>query len=242
MTAFLAKPAGGKDHVFFFTAGAALLAVVFAGFARTYYLKLFSVSPPLPFLVHLHGAVMTLWFLLFPVQVALIATRRVVLHRRLGAAGVVLGGIAAVLAAMVSLGLARDRIARRPSAAPEAALLLGLQLFAVLLVFAILVSLGVAYRRRSDFHKRFMTLAMLSVLGPAITRLPLHFIRQHDVSVTVILSLSCVAVCILADTVRRRRLHPAFGWGGALIFGSLFLVAQFAQTRFWIGAVRRMLL
>src|SRR5690348_1239533 len=65
---------------------AALLAVmiVFAGFARTYYLKSVFGTPGLSNLVHLHGLIMTLWFTLFFVQVRLVATARVALHRRLG--------------------------------------------------------------------------------------------------------------------------------------------------------------
>ena len=57
--------------------------LVFAGFARTYYLKFLFATPPLPSLVvHAHGVVMTAWVVLFSVQVALVSTRRVRLHQR----------------------------------------------------------------------------------------------------------------------------------------------------------------
>src|SRR5262245_16886349 len=78
---------------------AALLAVliVFAGFARSYYLRSFLGTGTLSGLVHLHGLVMTLWFLLFVVQVRLVAAHRVDLHRRLGFFG---GFLAAALVAV----------------------------------------------------------------------------------------------------------------------------------------------
>jgi len=54
--------------------GAAL--IVFAGFARTYYLKELSGTRSLLLLLHVHGLVMTLWFVLFLAQVRLVATHR----------------------------------------------------------------------------------------------------------------------------------------------------------------------
>jgi hypothetical protein len=235
------RPDRLRDHRYYFAVSAALILLVFAGFARTYYLKPLFADPPLSLLIHVHGFVMTLWYLLFAVQVGLIATRRVALHRKLGFVGVVLAAIAVVLATAVSLGLARDRLILRPES-KAAAFLLGLQLFSVLLVFVIFVALGVVYRRRPDYHKRFMTMSMLAVLGPAITRLPLSFVQNHDVTVAIVLSVSFVLLCVLADVIRNRRLHPAFGWGALLIIGSMAVVAQFAQTDVWIRATRWLVL
>ncbi|MGC1491212.1 MAG: hypothetical protein WA798_07540, partial [Candidatus Acidiferrum sp.] len=75
----------------YFTRAAILaMLLVFAGFARTYYLKTFFGTPVLPPLLHLHGFVLTLWFVLFLAQVRLVAARRIDLHRLLGICGVVL--------------------------------------------------------------------------------------------------------------------------------------------------------
>ena len=46
-------------------AALAAVIVVFAGFARSYYLKGIFGTPALTGLVHVHGIVMTLWFTLF---------------------------------------------------------------------------------------------------------------------------------------------------------------------------------
>jgi hypothetical protein len=235
-----ARPTRVVDHRFFYGVGIAFSILVFAGFARTYYLKGFYGAPPLSLLVHIHGVVMTLWYALFLVQVRLVATHRVALHRKLGIAGVFLAGLVAVLASLVSLGLAKQRLAVHPNST-GAPMLLGLQLFAIVLVFVILISLAVYLRRRPDYHKRFMTLAMLTVLGPALTRLPFSFIANHDVSVAIVVDISCILLCIIADTVINRRLHPVFGWGGALVIGSIFAVAAFAQSAAWIHVVRRVL-
>jgi hypothetical protein len=71
------------DHRFYFYGAVAAFTVVFAGFARSYFLKNLFGTPALPWLVHLQGALMTSWFLLFFVQARLISAHRVDWHRRL---------------------------------------------------------------------------------------------------------------------------------------------------------------
>ncbi len=232
-----AKPARVADHRFYSFAAVLFAAIVLIGFARTYYLKAYFANRHLPLLLHIHGAVMTLWYALFMVQVRLVAARRVSLHRTLGMAGIFLAGVVAVLGTIVSIGLARRDLLSHPgSAAPS--FLLGLQLFAIVLVFVVLVWAAVHYRRRPDYHKRLMTLAMLSTLGPAITRLPLGLTAGHNIPATIVIAISLVLLCVIVDWVRNRRLHPAFGWGGALVIGAIFVVAPLAQTPVWIHFVR----
>ena len=71
--------------------------IVGIGFARTYYLKTVFNPDPLPsLLVHVHGLLMTAWVVLFVVQIWLVRSHRVSLHRRLGVAGVVLAVAVAI--------------------------------------------------------------------------------------------------------------------------------------------------
>jgi len=55
-------PSRGDRFYAWVVVGAAL--IVFIGFARTYFLKGIFNTPRLPLLLHLHGAVLTLWFVL----------------------------------------------------------------------------------------------------------------------------------------------------------------------------------
>jgi hypothetical protein len=238
MALAVAKPKLVVDHRFYGAISLGLALVVFVGFSRTYYLKGIFGNPPLPLLLHIHGAVMTLWYALFIVQVRLVAAHRVALHRKLGIAGVFLAGAVAVLGTTVSIGLAKRRLVAHPDST-AAPFLMGLQLFAMVLIFVVLISAAVYLRRRTDYHKRLMTLAMVTVLGPAIVRLP--FIDDHNIPAAIVISISLVLACVIVDTVRNRRLHPAFGWGGSLVIGSIFVVAPFAQSSTWIHFVRRVL-
>jgi hypothetical protein len=234
------RAVSAADHRYYYAISLGLAVIVFAGFARTYYLKGLFEAPPLPLLVHVHGAVMTLWYALFVVQVRLVAAHRVALHRRLGTAGIVLAGLVAVLGTAVSFGLAKREWLAQPDSI-AAPFLLAYQLFAIVLVFIVLISLGVYYRRRPDYHKRFMVLAMLTVLGPAVTRLPLPFLPNHNVPFTIALDLVIVITCLVVDTVRNRRLHKVFGWGGLLVIGSIFVITAFARSSVWSRTARWLL-
>jgi hypothetical protein len=204
-------------------AAVGICLIVFAGFARSYYLKWAVGGQSLTGLLHLHGIVMTLWLTLFVLQVRLVAARRVALHRRLGWAGMVLAVLVLVCGTAVALAGAR-----RDLAEPEALAFLT-QPLGDLLVFAILIGLGCAYRRRRDVHSRLMLLANLAILTPAIARIPLGFIAHGGTWVIFGLNDLCVLAFLLYDTAKQRRLHPALAWGALWI-----VVAQ--PLRLLIGA------
>ncbi|MGC1905407.1 MAG: hypothetical protein WA715_16420 [Candidatus Acidiferrum sp.] len=201
-----------RNSYFTWAASVALLLVL-AGFARTYYLKIFFATPVLPTLLHLHGAILTLWFVLFFVQVRLVAAHRVHLHRLLGAFGAVL----AVLVLWVSSAVAIQATRRDYLADPHsnAALsFLALMLFGGLFSFGCFVGVALLLRRRPEIHKRLMLLGSCCILGAAITRIPLHFIQTLNLWGIIGTHDSVPIAFILYDTIRTRRLHPAFLWGG----------------------------
>ena len=94
-----------SDQPFFMGIAAAIVAFVFVGFARTFYLhQLFGVPAPTTFM-SFHGVLMSGWIVLMFCQATLVARRRVLWHRRLGifgscyAAVIVVVGCAATLIA-----------------------------------------------------------------------------------------------------------------------------------------------
>ena len=88
-TVSYAEPTGRarRERLFFSGMSVAFAVVVFAGFAPTYFLRRLSDQPPLPWLVHLHGALFIAWILLLLVQTRLVAMKRTDFHRTLGVAG-----------------------------------------------------------------------------------------------------------------------------------------------------------
>jgi hypothetical protein len=204
--------------------------LVLAGFARTYYLKGLFDTPPLPgLLVHVHGVVMTSWVLLFVAQIALVASRRTKVHQRLG----VLGGVLAVLVFCVGIVTAISAAARGSSPGPPPLEFLVVPL-GDMVVFGILAGTALYFRRRLDIHKRLMLLASLTLLAPAIARIPLRFIETGGPLAFFGLTDLCVIACVAFDTIRNRRLHPAFAWGTLLFIGSQPLRLMLAGTHPWL--------
>ena len=216
------------DRAFFTGMAFAAAITVFAGFAPTYYLRSQEL-PPLSPLLQVHGLVFTAWFLLFPIQTGLIAAHRADIHRRLGILGAVLAAAMFVIGVMASLDSLRRGVA---SAGLDPRVLLSIPLGSML-VFAILVTMGLAFRRQPEAHKRFMLLASINLLSAPIGRL---LILLHGNVLTLFLFTDLfVAVAILHDVISRRRVHPVNLWGGALIVVFKPLLILVAKTPAWFA-------
>lgn len=154
----------GSDRRLYTGVAIGTALITFIGFAQTYYLKVLFGTPPLRLLLHIHGLVMTTWFVLFFVQVRLIAVHRTDLHRRLGVAGAVVAGLALVVGAAVVLSQGHLHLIENEASLEPPLVLLPVSL-GTLLLFGIFVTAAILLRRRADYHKRLMVLACLSILS-----------------------------------------------------------------------------
>ena len=206
----------GTDRRFFLVMSLVVALVILSGFGPSY---ASSLPPPgLPFWVHLHGAVMTAWIVLFGVQTWLVGRRSLSLHRRLGWLSI---GLVVVMAPLgvVTNAMAIHRGATPPFFTPAmmmAADGLDLCLFLGLYTAAILL------RRNGAWHKRLMLCATILLTWPALGRLqPLR-----GLGLSMIIPASIVLLILLAligpafDLATRRRVHPAYLWGVGLIIAA----------------------
>ena len=196
------------EHRLFIAAAIGMALIVFVGFARSYYLRSLFGMPALPLMLHVHGLVMTSWIVLFVAQTCLIAAHRVGWHRRLGMFGAALAVLVVVVGVVANVHAAAGAVRTPPTHPPTFLAILGFNLVDLLL-FATFVCIAIVFRRRSALHKRLMLLATLSMLGQP-------FARVFRNSTALLLVYSCVLVCVAVDTVRNRRLQPAFAWGAPL--------------------------
>jgi hypothetical protein len=168
---------------------------------------------------------MTTWYGLFVTQVMLVSARRVDIHRRLGIFAALTAAAIVPVGAATSIAFIQ-RVRGNSDEAPVAAIVAGYN-FISLLAFALLVGTALALRRRSDVHKRLMTIASVSLLGPALARMVSD---ELSVWLTDVLVLMPIAI----DTWSHRRLHPAFGWGGGLVLISTNGGVLIATSPQWI--------
>jgi hypothetical protein len=216
----------------------AAAVIIFAGFARTFYLRSMSGAPPLSPVLIVHGIVMTAWLVLFFVQVRLVGVGRTPLHRRTGVFGILVAVLVLVVGVAATIDAGRRGVTPAPEVTPL--MFMAIPLFDMP-VFASLVGVALWKRNRPDIHKRLMLLATLSLLTPGIARIPLAFIQEGGPPVFFGLALFVVLGAIAFDTLRSRRLHPAFLWGGVLIVVMLPLRLLIAQTEAWAQFARWLL-
>lgn len=218
-----------------------LVAFMVIGFSRTYYLRFLSDRPPLHLILHIHGLVFSAWLALFVAQTQLIAARRVDLHRKLGLTGVFLAVlVVATGVASMFVSAATPRMTQLGVTAAQASIVPILSI----LPFVILVTAGVAWRRRASLHKRLMLLAMISVLGPPTARLIVMLGgRPHALLIQMSVIAVFVAACLVYDWRKNRIVHPVFAIGGivlVLLWPVRFAIARSEWWRpigEWIGEV-----
>ena len=209
------------DRVFFHAMAIVSLAIVVAGFGRAYFFKgMFTTRLPTP-LVDVHAGIMTAWIALQAIQPVLVAVRRVRWHRQLGLGGIVVACLVPPLALLTVIGQVRRHKWEPPVLAVDVAF------SAVAAVdFAVLAWLGLRARVRDlSAHKRLMMLATVSMLGPALGRLP--FVTSIPAYYG---TLAGILVAALAyDLVALRRVHRATMLGVAVIAGSQLAAEVFSR-------------
>lgn len=201
-----------------------MAAVIIGGFSRTVPDD-FHASPSLPVLLYVHGAIFSLWVVLLVVQPALIFRGSIRLHRRLGLAGAVLAAAMVVMALTATFLAIHDNFV--PSFFPPA-IFLAMNTLGIL-VFGALVTAGVKLRRQSDWHRRLMLCATVSILGPGVGRLlPMdsfgHFAPMVMFGVIMLFALAGPVY----DLFTRGRVHAAYLWGVGIIMISMLITGPVA--------------
>jgi hypothetical protein len=223
-----------RDRTFYIAMALAAVASVFAGFARTYFLRPYFWPNSLAPYIHVHGAAFTTWIALFVAQVVLIATRRTDVHRRLGW---VAAGLAALMIpiALTTAVLSGQRNVAAGNAA-GARIFLAVPVFSMI-TFLILTAAAVYYRQRPETHKRLMLLATINILDAAIARWPLALIASTAWTYYVVTDLFIVAA-IAYDYASRKRLYAAYVWGGLLVVGMQAGRELIGRTAMWQSFAR----
>jgi len=207
-------PGRRYDHFFFSGMALLILATVFAGFARTYFLAGIFRAPLPSLIIHLHAAAFTAWILLLVTQTSLVSAGSLDVHRRLGIAGFVLG----CLMVIVGIMAATDSLIRRGGPAgrdPQSFYIVPLTdmvFFATLLFFA--------FRNRQDSaaHKRLIYVATNALLIAAIARIPIDF-SYRKIFIATLLSDIFLLALVTYDLWSTHKIHRATLWaGGFLVF------------------------
>ena len=224
--------AGQRDRLFFPGIALLVLIAVAVGFARTYFLAgVFRAKLP-SVIVHIHGALFTLWIALLVAQVVLVASRHTAWHMRLGIAGMVLAPL------MVTTGFATLIGSIRRGFVPLPVLqIITAQDILILCLFSFLITWAYVARRDAPTHKRLILCATFLIIIPAIARWPIVGNVSENLAVFFTSVNSFPALLVVFDLWTRRSLHRATICGVGLMIALQLAVPVLAQSALIVHTV-----
>jgi hypothetical protein len=220
-------PGRRYDHFFFSTMAVLLLATIFAGFARSYYLAGVFHAPLPSLIVHIHGAAFTCWILLFVAQTSLVFAGQVGIHRRLGIAGFLLACLMLVLGALAATDSLVRHAADRAGRDPQAFYIVPLT---DLLIFAVVMFFGFRARANPAAHKRLMLIATIAISDAAIARWPVAFVHNGGY---LRVQIAFLLLLVGYDFWSTRKIHPATLWAGAFLIFMELVRSPIGNTNAW---------
>jgi len=218
-----------------------MLVMVFLGFAHSFFLRPFIDQPfflkELPFMVYLHGGVMTLWYVMMVVQSALVKVKKVKLHMTMGWGLVAIASLVIISGLIVNAGVFPRWLAIGfLDPANEGMMMMAAGFWTydqtALVPFGLMVAIAVYQRKNLVIHRSMMLGAAMVLMNPAIFRMTgwlfPNFVLPSATLIYLLLPISLLA----HDWVRYKRfpVYPFFVLMAVFILA--FLMVWLPSTDF----------
>lgn len=230
------KRASLLDRHFYFILSLIIAGVLIAGFSRTIGSRLFHPSAQPPFILYVHAAIFAAWIVLFITQTALVGTRNVTFHRKLGSYGIGLGIAIPIVGVATAIAMGRFHVQQ---GATDVEPFLAIQLFD-LVAFTIPFGLAIYFRMKPELHRRLMLIATCALTGAAVGRLipataPDAWIYA-GVDAFILLGVG-------GDLIATHRIHPVYLYSfPALIVGqAIALYLDMGPSQGWLAIAHRLI-
>jgi len=198
------------DRPFYFCMAVLIAAVVVFGFSFTVKANLIYPASPRPAVLYVHAALFTGWLVFLLVQSALVRTRNVKVHRKLGWFGLAMGVAMPIVG--VTTAIVMNRMKMRAGDAGAAAFLI-IPLWDMV-AFSVTFALAFAWRTKPEFHRRLILMASCALTAAAFGRFPIAAIRDVWFYAGVD---SLILFGVVRDLVVNKRIHPVYLYGLPLL-------------------------
>jgi len=214
-----------------------ILAVILYGFSHTVRKNLFHPDPPRPFLLYIHGTVFFGWLLFFIFQSALVRTRNVRLHRRVGWFGVALGCLIPVLGVAIAIVMGRFHLEVLRDTTSQTDLFIPLWDIAC---FTVTFALAILWRKKPELHRRLLLIASCALTAAAWGRVPEQLLNPNYFYSGVDL---LILFGVVRDWIVSRRIHTVYLYAlPAFILGQIGVMYIYLhQPPLWIKIARALL-
>lgn len=233
-----------KNSRFYLLITILLLLVVLLGFGPRFYLRPLFEQPRhmqmdrLPIKFILHGLSMTLWYVLLVVQSALVNSRKVLLHKRLGWGLGIMAILTVIFAIPVMMGFAPRMVelgfleVTNPNRVWFQNIQWTNDIFA-LITFSVMVSIGFINRSNKALHRTMMLFASMAFTGPATGRLCEWLAPSLFFEGTILVYILFPLSVLIYDWVQQKKMPKYALWGFLALGIAMFLTFALPSTEFW---------
>lgn len=222
-----------KLHGYFIAFTLIFAAIVLTAFSRTFFIPVSRGTFSKSLIVHIHGAFFFTWTALLVSQTLLAATKRLRAHRKVGS---IAGWLVLPMLVLGTIVAARDTVHDFRAGGGEAVLSFFYGELADLAMFGLLAGGAMLLRNKPEYHKRWMILASLGLVGAAIGRIPeISAFGQY-------IFLGAIGSVAGYDIASRRTVHPATVIGAAVLLLLGLSEERIGNTRVWLNAGHHLLM
>ena len=211
----------------YFAVACILTATVISGFWPSYFRPLLTGEADHFWFIHVHAAAFLGWMIFLLVQALLITLGKVILHRRLGVAGMVYGTLVLCLGLFVSIAapVARVGAGQMP---PQVAELVALYNLTDMVIFGVFFLLAIGYRLVPALHRRLILCSSVALTGAAVGR-----VLPSGSLAYALVWLAPLIIGFAIDLAADRRIHPIF-LSSSVVFATMFFkVPLFSVSPVW---------
>lgn len=227
-----------RDRFFYTIVGAIFLVLIVIGFRHYIFQgRMFNGSPINPAMlaaIVAHSTAIFAWFVLFFVQALLISARNRRIHMKLGWSVLV---VASAIVLTGPIAAYRETVIEKTTVFDWPAVPFRLVMLTEMFLYAVFVTLGVAYRKQPRIHRPMMLLAGLSLISGTLARIPLvnaifgmHQWMALFAPVTVL-----GGFLLLMRWAMTRRLEREYAFGYAALAGVTLIASRLAMTHAWVS-------
>jgi hypothetical protein len=221
-----AKRSGFLEKYFYFSMSLLIAAIVVYGFSHTINQDLIHSVPPAPWLLWVHGMVFSGWVAFFIFQSALVRTRTVKLHRRMGWFGAGLASVMTVLGLWTSIVMDRFNFLNFHDAGAKT--FFAIQLLDIV-AFTVVFWLAVYWRKKPEYHRRLILIATCVLMSAAIARFPHMVVAWAYCGVDALILLG-----VMRDLIVSRNVHAVYRYAlPALIVWQAMMVELWLRSPAW---------
>lgn len=242
-----AKRARPRRTKLFFWLALTCAAIAIGGFMPTYWLQLAPrtfVGPPL---LHIHGALCTLWVLFLISQAWLVSQNRLSTHRNWGLGGIALATAIVVIGVATAIQSLESGLARGLGDTSRAFFITPMSAIAR---FAFFTGAAIACVHRPEWHKRLMIVGTVALIEAAGARVAILMamgsapgmrpgLGAPPPAIMPVIVGSLFQLIIVAGMVHdwrsRGKVHPAWVVGLLLSLAVIVLKVPISTTAAWLS-------